>query len=173
MRNLKLGVYGGLAGGLVFGAMMGMLGMLPMIGMRVGFPSVVAGLADSEFVLEKETTMITTNTKYIALTDKNFQTQVLESKQPVLVDFWATWCGPCNTLAPLIDELASDLEGRAKVAKLDIDNNPDTVLRYGIRSIPTLLFFKDGRVVDQVIGVVPKKVIVGKLEPLYDTVNVN
>ena len=116
---------------------------------------------------------MTTNTKYIALTDKNFETQVLESKQPVLVDFWAAWCGPCNTLAPLIEELASEVEGRAKVAKLEIDSNPDTVLRYGVRSIPTLLFFKDGRVVDQVIGVAPKKVIADKLEALYDTVKVN
>lgn len=104
--------------------------------------------------------------KYITLTDANFQTEVLDSEQPVLVDFWAAWCGPCRIIAPVIEELAGDFEGRAKVAKLDVDHNPQTAMNYNVRSIPTLLFFKGGRVVDQLIGTAPKKVLAERLESL-------
>ncbi len=100
------------------------------------------------------------------VTDATFETEVLNSDQPVLVDFWATWCGPCRTIAPTIEELASDYDGKAKVVKLDVDNNPQTAMKYGIRSIPSLLFFKDGRPVDQMVGVVPKKVLAEKLDTL-------
>jgi thioredoxin 1 len=99
-------------------------------------------------------------------TDSNFDSEVLDTDQPVLVDFWATWCGPCRTIAPTIEELASEYEGRAKVVKLDVDNNPQTAMKYGIRSIPSLIFFKDGKPVDQMVGVVPKRVLAEKLDAL-------
>lgn len=104
--------------------------------------------------------------KYVTLTDANFASEVLESDQPVLVDFWATWCGPCRIIAPIIVELADDFEGKAKVGKLDVDHNPKTAMQYGVRSIPTLLFFKDGQVVDQLVGSASKKVLAAKLEGL-------
>ncbi len=104
--------------------------------------------------------------KYITLTEENFQSEVLESTTPVLVDFWAEWCGQCHALALVIEELAVDFEGRAKVGKLDVDDNATIAMEYDIRSIPTLLFFKDGQIVDQVIGITPKKVIAEKLDSL-------
>lgn len=104
--------------------------------------------------------------KYVTLTDGNFQAEVLQSDQPVLVDFWAAWCGPCRIIAPVIEELASDFHGRAKVAKLDVDHNPQVAMAFNVRSIPTLLFFKDGRVVDQLVGTAPKRVLADRLEAL-------
>jgi thioredoxin 1 len=88
--------------------------------------------------------------------DADFQKQVLESDQPVLVDFWATWCAPCRAIAPAVEELASQYKGKLKVAKVNIDDNQDTPQQYGIRSIPTLLVFKGGKVVEQIVGAVPK-----------------
>ena len=99
-------------------------------------------------------------------TDATFDTEILDTDQPVLVDFWATWCGPCRTIAPTIEELASEYDGKARVVKLDVDSNPATAAKYGIRSIPSLIFFKDGRPVDQMVGVVPKKVLADKLDAL-------
>ena len=104
--------------------------------------------------------------KPITVTDSNFKDEVVGSEQPVLVDFWATWCGPCRMIAPMIEELAGQFEGRAKVAKMDVDQNPRTAMQFGIRSIPTLLFFKDGQVVDQLIGASSKKALAEKLESL-------
>lgn len=104
--------------------------------------------------------------KYVTLTDGNFQDEVLNSDKPVLVDFWATWCGPCRMIAPAIEQLASEFEGRAVVAKMDVDHNPQVPMQFGVRSIPTLLFFKDGRVVDQLVGAVPKKQLANKLDNL-------
>ena len=100
----------------------------------------------------------------ITLTDENFAHEVLESEVPVLVDFWAVWCGPCRMVAPVVEALAGEYQGRAKVAKLDVDSAQKTATEYGIRSIPTLLIFKGGKVADQVIGAVPKKQIVEKLD---------
>lgn len=104
--------------------------------------------------------------KYVTLTDANFQSEVIDSDQPVLVDFWATWCGPCRIIAPTIEELAVEFDGKAKIAKLDVDHNPQSAMAFGVRSIPTLLFFKNGQVVDQLIGTAPKKVLASKLENL-------
>ena len=103
---------------------------------------------------------------YVTGTDANFDAEVLQTDQPVLVDFWATWCGPCRTIAPTIEEIASEYDGKAKVVKLDVDSNPQTAMKYGIRSIPSLLFFKGGKPVDQMVGVVPKKVLADKLDAL-------
>jgi thioredoxin 1 len=114
----------------------------------------------------EEDTAMTENSKYITLTENTFQKEVLKSTEPVLVDFWADWCGPCHRIAPTIEELAGEFEGRAKVGKLNVDQDGSVAAQYGVRSIPTLLFFKDGRVVDQVIGVVPKKMLADKLDAL-------
>jgi len=92
----------------------------------------------------------------LTLTDGNFKSEVLDSATPVLVDFWAVWCGPCKAIAPAVEELAGDYKGRAKVGKLDVDHNPQTAAQYGIRSIPTLLVFKGGKVVGQIVGAVKK-----------------
>ncbi len=104
--------------------------------------------------------------KYVTLTDANFDAEVINSTEPVLVDFWATWCGPCRAIAPVIEELASQFHGRVKVGKMDVDDNSGTANRFNIRSIPTLLFFKNGQVVDQIVGSAPKSSLEGKLNSL-------
>lgn len=100
----------------------------------------------------------------VELTDQNFQENVLKSDKPVLVDFWAEWCGPCLQMAPMIDELANDYDGKAVIGKLDVDSNPQTASQYGIRNIPTLLVFKNGEVVDKQVGAAPKNALSQKLD---------
>jgi thioredoxin 1 len=95
----------------------------------------------------------------VEVTDANFDSDVLKSSQPVLVDFWAAWCGPCRALAPVVDEIATNYRGRLKVGKMDVDKNNATPQRYGVRGIPTLLLFKDGQVKEQIVGYVPKEAI--------------
>ncbi len=102
----------------------------------------------------------------IEINEANFEHEVLQSSQPVLVDFWAEWCGPCKMIAPLLDEIATDQVGRVKVAKVNVDTNPVLAARYGIQSIPTLLYFAGGELRDQTIGVTGKRAIVSKLEKL-------
>jgi len=99
-------------------------------------------------------------------TDGNFDDLVLNSDKPVIVDFWAEWCGPCRMVGPIVEEVGVDYKGRALVAKVDVDSNPGITAKYGIRNIPTILFFKNGEVVDKQVGAVPKSTIVGKLEAL-------
>jgi thioredoxin 1 len=89
-------------------------------------------------------------------TDGNFEPEILKSDIPVMVDFWAPWCGPCHVIAPAIEELAAEYAGRVKVAKMNVDDNPATPSQYGIRGIPTVILFKDGKVFDQIVGAVPK-----------------
>ncbi len=90
------------------------------------------------------------------LTDASFEAEVLKSSEPVLVDFWATWCGPCRAVAPVVEALAKDYAGKVKVGKMDVDSNPQIATKYGVMSIPTLLMFKDGKVVQQIVGAVPR-----------------
>jgi thioredoxin 1 len=104
----------------------------------------------------------------IELNETNFETEVLNATQPVLVDFWAEWCGPCKMIAPVLDEIAREQTGKAKVAKVNVDDSPGLAARYGIQSIPTLLYFAGGEVRDQTIGMTGKKVIVSKLESLAE-----
>ena len=103
---------------------------------------------------------------YLTLTDQNFQHDVLENTKPVLVDFWADWCGPCHMIAPVIEDLAVTFAEQLTVGKLNVDHHPETAHRYGIRSLPTLLFFKDGQVWEQLIGARPKSDITAKLQAL-------
>lgn len=100
--------------------------------------------------------------KTIELTDSNFD-QMINSDKPVLVDFWAEWCGPCKMIGPVVEELAKDYDGKAVVAKLNVDENPEVTARFGVRSIPTLLVFKGGQIVDKQVGAVPKSVLAQKL----------
>jgi thioredoxin 1 len=102
--------------------------------------------------------------KYLVATDLNFKAEILDSDKVALVDFWAAWCGPCMMLGPVIEELANDYEGRAVIAKLNVDENSNTAAQYGIRSIPSLLVFKNGQVVDQMLGAMPKNMIAKKLD---------
>jgi thioredoxin 1 len=101
--------------------------------------------------------------KPIHFTDDNFESEVINSDKPVLIDFWAVWCGPCKMIAPIVEELAVEYEGKAKIGKLDVDDNQQTSIKFGVRSIPTILIFKDGKLKDTIIGAVPKSQIVQKL----------
>ncbi len=102
--------------------------------------------------------------KALTFSDDSFENDVLNADKPVLVDFWAEWCGPCQMVGPVVDELAGEYEGKAKVGKVDVDSNPQISTNYGIRSIPSLLIFKDGEVVDQIVGAVPKNQLKKQLD---------
>ena len=104
--------------------------------------------------------------KTIAINETTFETEVLQSDKPTLVDLWAPWCGPCRLIAPLVDEIAEENGERFKVAKVNIDDNPQIAQRFGVRSIPTLLFFKDRKLRDQVVGTVRKSALLARLEAL-------
>lgn len=102
----------------------------------------------------------------LEITDANFEEVVLNSDKPVLVDFWAVWCGPCRMVGPLVEEISGEYDGKAVVGKVDVDNNPEISAKFGIRNIPTILFFKGGEVVDKSVGAVPKGQLTGKLDAL-------
>ena len=102
----------------------------------------------------------------INVNKNNFNQEVLNSDKPVVMDFWAPWCGPCRMVGPIIDELATEYEGRVTIGKMDVDNNNDVVAQFGIRNIPTVLFFKDGKMVDKVVGATAKDKFVEKIEAM-------
>ena len=104
--------------------------------------------------------------KPIDITDSNFEQEVLQAETPVIVDFWATWCGPCKMIAPILEEVASEYSGKVKIVKLDVDSNNQTAGKYNIMSIPSLLFFKKGEVVDQVVGAIPKSQLTARLDKI-------
>ena len=133
------------------------------VGNRVPRDKIASGL---EPVCGRCKAPLPIETKPIAVTDASFAADVERSPLPVLVDAWAAWCGPCRMIAPVIDELAGELAGRLRVAKLNVDENPVTAARFGLQSIPTLLVFKNGREVDRIVGVQPKSEIARRLQPL-------
>lgn len=104
----------------------------------------------------------------LELTKENFQSEVIDADVPALVDFWATWCGPCRAIAPVVEELASQYEGKLKVGKVDVDAQQQLAAEFGIRSIPTLLLFKDGKMAEQIVGAVPKKQLEDKVQKILE-----
>ena len=102
----------------------------------------------------------------LEITDANYEELVVNSDKPVMIDFWAVWCGPCRMIAPIVEEMSTEYEGKAVIGKVDVDSNPGIAMKYGIRNIPTVLFVKNGEVVDKQVGAVPKPVLAGKLDAL-------
>ncbi len=102
--------------------------------------------------------------KPVEITDGNFQEKVLESEQPILVDFWAEWCGPCKMIAPVLEEIAEEMDGQLTIGKLDVDANMNSAMAYGVSSIPTLVLFKNGEIVERIVGLRQKKALMGELE---------
>lgn len=106
--------------------------------------------------------------KPIIITDENFEDEVIHSGVPVVIDFWAVWCAPCRLITPIMEELAESYDGKVKIGKLDVDSNQQTAIKFGVRSIPTVLFFKNGKLKDSLIGAGPKRIFVEKLENLIN-----
>jgi thioredoxin 1 len=106
--------------------------------------------------------------KPMELTEEIFEKEVLKATMPVLIDFWAAWCGPCKMIAQIVEELAIEYEGKVKIGKVDVDNHQKIAMQYGIRSLPTLLMFKDGKVVEQIVGAAPKKTLVEKFSKHFN-----
>jgi len=102
----------------------------------------------------------------LEVTDANFDTEIVNAETPSMVDFWAEWCGPCKKVGPVVEELAAEYKGKIKIVKMDVDSNRQTPAKYGIRNIPTLIFFKDGKILDQVVGAVPKAQLKSKIDSL-------
>ena len=102
----------------------------------------------------------------LEVTDASFASDIIESGKPAMVDFWAVWCGPCRMVGPVVEELATEYQGKAVIGKVDVDTNQEVAAKYGIRNIPTILYFKNGEVVDKVVGVVPKEQLVEKLNAI-------
>jgi thioredoxin 1 len=102
----------------------------------------------------------------LEITDANFEELVMKSDKPVMLDFWAVWCGPCRMIAPIVEEMSAEYDGKAVIGKVDVDNNQEIAMKYGIRNIPTVLFVKDGEVVDKQVGAAPKPAFVAKLDAL-------
>ena len=102
----------------------------------------------------------------IEITDANFEELVVNSDKPVMIDFWAVWCGPCRMIAPIVEEMSGEYEGKAVIGKVDVDSNPNVAMKYGIRNIPTVLFVKNGEVADKQVGAAPKHVFTAKLDAL-------
>jgi len=102
----------------------------------------------------------------LEITDSNFEELVLKSDKPVMLDFWAIWCGPCRIIAPIVEEMSHEYDGKALIGKVDVDSNPDIAIKYGIRNIPTVLFVKNGEVADKQVGAAPKQVFTSKLDAL-------
>ena len=102
----------------------------------------------------------------LEVTDSNFEELILKSDKPALIDFWAEWCGPCRMIGPIVEELSGEYEGKAVIAKLNVDENPEVCSKYGIRNIPTILFFKGGEVVDKQVGAVPKNALTQKIDAI-------
>ena len=107
---------------------------------------------------------MTNETSLMHVNDQNFAVEVLQSNLPVLVDFWATWCGPCKSVSPIVDDLSKEYSGRVKIAKLNVDENPATPSQYGVRGIPTLILFKGGKILEQIVGAVPKTRLTAMIE---------
>ena len=108
----------------------------------------------------------TIDTMALEITDANFEELVMNADKPVLVDFWAVWCGPCRMVGPIVEELAKDYGDKAVIGKVDVDNNPETAAKFGIRNIPTILFFKNGEIADKQVGAAPKQAFAAKLDAL-------
>lgn len=105
----------------------------------------------------------------VAVSDNSFQSEVVESQEPVLVDFWAEWCGPCRMIAPVLEKIADDYAGSLKIAKLDVDNNQQSAQKFGVQSIPTMILFKDGKEVERLIGYMPQEKLLGRIKPYLNT----